>query len=129
MAQLKSLSIGGNLVEDFVVEQSSADGWVYRHWNSGIAELWTQDSIELKTPSIGSEETALGASEIYEIKIPSGLLTSVHVVNVNFSDTWCWVGDANASTSALYFKIFRTTPFTESGVYRTVYAYIEGRWK
>ena len=40
MAQLQSLSIGGNTVADFVVEQGTSDIWTYRKWNSGIAECW-----------------------------------------------------------------------------------------
>lgn len=34
MAQLKSLSIGGNTVADFVVEQGTSDIWTYRKWYS-----------------------------------------------------------------------------------------------
>lgn len=42
MAQLKSLSINGNPVKDFVVRTSFADGWQARYWNSGFVEIWTQ---------------------------------------------------------------------------------------
>lgn len=40
MAQLQSLSIGGNTVADFIVEQGTSGTWTYRKWNSGIAECW-----------------------------------------------------------------------------------------
>lgn len=43
MAQLKSLSIDGNPVADFIVEQGTSDIWTYRKWNSGVYEAWYQN--------------------------------------------------------------------------------------
>lgn len=40
MAQLQSLSIGGNTVADFIIEQGTSDIWTYRKWNSGIVEMY-----------------------------------------------------------------------------------------
>lgn len=40
------VAIQGNTINDFVVEQGTKDRWIYRKWNSGIAECWgTSDSI------------------------------------------------------------------------------------
>ena len=43
MAQLKSLSIDGNPVADFIVEQGTSSIWTYRKWNSGAYEAWYQN--------------------------------------------------------------------------------------
>lgn len=47
MAQLKDTAINGsvkinnNPVADFIVEQGTSGNWIYRKWNSGNIELWT----------------------------------------------------------------------------------------
>lgn len=40
MAELTSLQINGNTVQDFVVAQGTSGIWKYRKWNSGLAECW-----------------------------------------------------------------------------------------
>ena len=34
---------------DYVVEQGTADGWIYRKWNSGIVECWGKKSYDYTT--------------------------------------------------------------------------------
>lgn len=42
---LKSLSINGNPIVDFVTEQGEGNGWAYRVWYSGKRECWTKLSV------------------------------------------------------------------------------------
>lgn len=38
--KIQALSATINVIDDYVVEQGTKDGWTYRKWNSGIAECW-----------------------------------------------------------------------------------------
>lgn len=40
-----TLSIGGNPLADYIVEQGTSGIWTYRKWASGIAECWGQKQI------------------------------------------------------------------------------------
>lgn len=88
MAQLKSLSIGGNSVADFIVEQghgeTSATGdqyspsgnittsgsatWYWEKWNSGIAKCYGEISVE--------DTTTAGQVNSITANLPSGLFIS-----------------------------------------------------
>lgn len=38
--KVKDIAYKQNLIADYVVEQGTSGIWVYRKWNSGIAEVW-----------------------------------------------------------------------------------------
>ena len=98
---------------DYVVEESSSGIWIYRKWNSGIAECWGTDS------SHSSASTA-GQYANIQVAFPSSLFISKPVVvtsqgtngtvqsYVGYSDVTgssgnytldCWVYSANANKS------------------------------
>lgn len=37
---LKNICVKLNIISDFVIEQGKLGNWIYRKWNSGIAECW-----------------------------------------------------------------------------------------
>lgn len=39
--KVKALLYNMGLIADYVVEYGTKDGWIFRKWNSGIAECWT----------------------------------------------------------------------------------------
>lgn len=68
-----SVSVGGNLIADFVVEQGTSGMWAYRKWASGIAECWgTTDSIlvEYTHPWHGNHYATMACG------FPDGLFSS-----------------------------------------------------
>jgi hypothetical protein len=49
----KEVIVGGEQLNDFVVEQGTDGIWTYRKWNSGIAECWgatTEKTISITSP-------------------------------------------------------------------------------
>lgn len=48
------ISIKGNSITDYIVEQGTSGIWAYRKWNSGIAECWTYSQLTFDTASAGS---------------------------------------------------------------------------
>lgn len=50
-----SLSIGGTLMNDCVIEERTSGIWTYRKWKSGIAELWGQYGVTNVACNIGLE--------------------------------------------------------------------------
>ena len=77
--RVNALSIGGDLIPDYIVSQGVSDIWTYRKWASGVAECWGQPS-----KSVASSGTFLGADVFSTyFSLPAGLFTSVTEANVN----------------------------------------------
>ena len=43
----KQNASGGNKAADFVVEQGTEGIWYYRKWNSGVAECWCRNNVDV----------------------------------------------------------------------------------
>lgn len=84
MAQLQSLSIGGQPVADFVFEKGTYEGtytalnksqtirWYYKKWANGDVELWG-------TPQVNSSVTGT----ITELPLPSFCVSNTLCCNIN----------------------------------------------
>lgn len=46
MAELTSLQINGNTVQDYIIAQGTSGEWFYRKWNSGYCECWATHVYE-----------------------------------------------------------------------------------
>lgn len=83
MAQLKSLSIGGNTVADFIVEQGTSGIWTYKKYNSGIVEMYATPMAN------GAKADNLSVSNINSYKLPFTLSGNVSCnVNVFSLEGW-----------------------------------------
>lgn len=83
MAQLQSLSIGGNPVTDFIVEQGTSGIWTYRKWNSGIVEMYATPTAN------GAKADNLSVSNINSYKLPFILSGNISCnVNVFSLEGW-----------------------------------------
>ena len=46
---------------DFIIEQGTSDGWIYRKWNSGIVECWGSKSYSYTTSGEYSYQVLVNA--------------------------------------------------------------------
>lgn len=125
MAQLKSLTIGGSPVADFITSTGTTEGWFYRKWNSGKIELYKE---EQKAFVISEESSTVGYLVNNAFAIPSSLgLKSIITTNVTIDDNLCWTGGVKISTdkTALTYTIFRIAPHS-STIVAYINAYILG---
>lgn len=76
MAEVKSLSINGDDVVDYIIDQGSNGTWYYRKWSSGLAECWTIGN-KLLTGIIEPIALLGGYYTYAEINLPF-TFTSVH---------------------------------------------------
>lgn len=138
MAQLKSLSILGKPVVDFIVEQGTSGIWTYRKWNSGIAECWGRSSgtIDITTQWYHSTEytsdpigenypTAFTFTDIPKLQATLRPTTSGGASWL-FSETTS-AGVTPTTTYTGDFKIVRPTQATSVGYLIDWYAV--GNWK
>lgn len=116
MAQLNSLSIGGNAVTDFAIEQGKKGDWSYRIWNSGIAECWGNftKSIKCSSNPDGTTIGFTGDGEVPVITLPADFFTDMPQIFVKQTDPLCWIGAVTGSTADINIRVFRTTKFTSS---------------
>lgn len=129
MAQLNSLSIQGQPVVDYVVEQQTTSTYSYRKWSSGKVECWIvaslgtfsisraygslfySETLTQQTPAIFNTLFSINA----QINENSGSgLASVHIINVvNNNDKTCtvrfWVSDATSESRSGYTANFYLT--------------------
>lgn len=45
--RVNALSIGGDLISDYIVSQGTSGIWTYRKWASGVAECWLESDLTL----------------------------------------------------------------------------------
>lgn len=126
MAQLKSLSIGGNTVADFIVEQGTSGIWTYRKWNSGIAECWGTAFISVLCKN---QSGSCWFTDDLAIALPTGLFTENGVVNIICADYWSWVARTCMSQAKnVTFRLARSSDYpTEYTTSVDISA--RGRWK
>lgn len=122
-------SQGANLA-DFIVEQGTSDGWVYRKWNSGIIELWKTESKTIGTPVASNSYISI------DVPFPNNMVQSItsHTVSCYVSESsTLYALNFSATTRATTSKIYGYC-WNETGASKTVNVlecglYAIGRWK
>ena len=142
MAQLKSLSINGNDVVDYVIAQGSlktadiqgsSNGctWNYTKWASGKYELWCYENIENVSVNTGAGSLFTSAN-ILPPTLPTDMLNDSEqnifpVINKTLqAANWGNLFIMNA-TSAGAFKI--ACPTSVDSCVVVMNYYVIGRWK
>ena len=123
------LKIKGNLLADFVVEQGSSGIWIYRKWNSGIAECWGVSDVITQTTStdwniMTSNIGTPAVSYPFEFKNPPVVSPSVHIHDMNF---WLVTMSAGTTTKTPTYQIARGK--SASTVNFKMGYYVFGQWK
>lgn len=126
------VSIGGNTLQDFVIEQGTKDSWSYRKWNSGVMECWRRLQITANVNSAWGSLYTSGAISATNLSYPY-TFTELPMLTVNlmpFGAGGLIMMSGNAygsasNTGAL--EIARGTAYS-NGQYLINY-YAIGRWK
>lgn len=128
--RVNALSIGGDLIPDYIVSQGTSGIWTYRKWASGVSECWGNKNCG--NVAITSAWGALfNGSNIGSIAYPSKLFVNQPVFFASAQTTKyaiCGIetdGGNATTTPSLY--LFRATAETVQGVELSLYA--KGRWK
>lgn len=115
---------------DFVVEQGTGGDWIYRKWNSGIAECWATLTTTARTNSSDGggyvSETAVtpSAFPFTFTEIPN-VQCSINSSSVTGSPTST---AQSSTTSAGSWKLYRNTSNTSTSTKRFNF-YVIGKWK
>ena len=122
-------------IADFIIDQGTIGEWIYRKWNSGIAECWSQklfQNIPCKN-QWGNTYTS-GTLAGSNITYPFSFITiPVLSVTIRSKSVGCWVQAPGSElgigtqTSTGGFEIGRGSPY-ESCTFMLSY-YALGRWK
>lgn len=120
-------SINGTAIADFIVDQGTDGMWVYRKWNSGIAECWGRVSVASHTYNAnggyynvtGAPPTGLFVSGSNPVLSATGGITGNVQTNIGFT----FASNVNIQT----YLINRNT----SAVTNTAWVcwYLVGKWK
>lgn len=119
------VSIEGSPIADFVVEQGISGIWIYRKWNSGIAECWGKGNVPL---TCTNQQGNTYFSDNKSIALPSGLFTQAIMANAECEDPWCWTGNVSVSTSYIYFKVIKGDPYSTE-FSPDIHMFVKGKWK
>lgn len=124
-----NVSIKGSPLTDFVVEQGASGIWIYRKWNSGIAECWgVSDAITQTTSTdwniMTSNTSTPAVSYPFTFKNSPVVSPSVHIHNANF---WLVTMTAGSTTETPTYQIARGKSAT-TVTFKLGY-YVFGQWK
>ncbi|MBQ1951097.1 MAG: hypothetical protein II363_05860, partial [Clostridia bacterium] len=138
VAQAVAPKINRDELADYIVEQGAANGWVYRKWNSGLAECWGSASVEATiTTAWGGLFSADGlqSRDPFNVSFPFAFAQAPLVTaTLKSSGTTAallvvpgW-GSAATTTRTGSYDLCRGTAMVETRTY-TVSYYAMGSWK
>ena len=124
-----NISINGTTMADFIVEQGVSGIWIYRKWNSGIAECWGVSNAITQTTStdwnvMTSNTSTPAVSYPFEFKNSPVVSPSVHIHDANF---WLVTMTAGSTTATPTYQIARGKSAT-TVTFKLGY-YVFGQWK
>lgn len=130
------ISIEGNSLADFVIEDDYDGNWHYRKWNSGRVEAWNNLSQTDDAITYSAHSNSGGIYRwIGRLDLPTGLFTSVEYSVVNGTAGIGWWNGSQSST-ALTTESVEIIFFTVSSSYNDTnqpadlpLVFVVGRWK
>lgn len=123
------VSIQGQTITDFIVEQGTSGMWTYRKWNSGIAECWglSSNASVAATTTWGSLYTKDGAFPSYSYPFDFVSLPVIQVYPLSSGGNfWLFTGSGASVSQTPEVSVVRATSYT---VTARVSYYVIGRWK
>lgn len=128
----KSLKINNTEI-DYIVSQGTSGDWIYRKWNSGVAECWClhrDNNVSISSAWGNLFESARMGGLTY----PSGLFNSTPVCTVQVQNSSKGAvlsleitGNNASATATPYWAYTRATSATETNI--TVGVHAVGKWK
>lgn len=114
-----------NVASDYVVAGGEDGNWLFRKWNSGIAECWCS-SVDI-SKSVTTATGALYYAE-HSLSLPPSLFTSVKIANVTplSSAVLVFVSMKEISNTAVLLRVGSTASALISF---KLQAHVIGKWK
>ena len=127
-----NITINGEPLADFVIEQGTSDIWTWEKWASGKAVCYGtySGSITLNTAQNNMYYSTINGGN--RINYPSGLFNSIpkEYYSMHNSGVFCWIetGSRNTQTQTGIYRVLRDT---KNNTKYTIYLdfYVVGRWK
>ena len=114
-------------IADCIIEVVTDGTWIYRKWNSGLAECWSTQSWASKAITTAYGHGYYAPADT--INLPSGLFTTVSNVQATSRDTagyGTWFNVTSVSTSSIVGYMYSVSSITTSC---SVSLYVVGKWK
>lgn len=122
----KTVRIGGNQINDFVIEQGVSGIWAYRRWNSGACELQTYHSINIPI------DTAVGyvyRSEAISINLPFKVYDITTVVDCCDVSAWASTNTFRVTEGVSTVTYILWRPVSYKAIAWYTHIHVTGRWK
>ena len=126
------MTIGGNTLADYVVEQGVSGMWTYRKWNSGIAECWgTSPEVTVASSQWSSWGSVYAASNVFPSYYYPVTYTAPPMLQITYRAIVMggmhYVEDTGLASRTPAVSILRGT--TANGLKGCVHFYAIGKYK
>lgn len=126
-----SASLGGVILEDYVVAQGTSGIWEYRKWKSGVAECWGRNETTITFESGWSGlpyDFSMPFSNI-SVTLPF-TFTAAPVVSLTYGTGYLFSMIVSSSTNAVFFRPGSAyTGHAGADVAVSANLYVVGRWQ
>ena len=126
--RVNALSIGGDLISDYIVSQGTSGSWAYRKWASGVAECWAKI-----TQTVTPGDAWAGTLNLTPYVI--AVTTPIEFTGIDCVNASAYVGSGHTITSYMTVTNPNKILISALSVYLTgqqecwAYVYVMGRWK
>ena len=129
----KDVYVGGDRIDDFIVEQGQSGIWTYRKWKSGKAECWGKQTISTTIDRVTNDVLYFGRNLFEPIDYPADLFVDAPVEIVTYSAPdshagWVYTRGSNSATQTGKYNIMRWSSVTTTADLTLNY-YTVGRLK
>lgn len=120
------------VASDFIVEQGTSGDWIYRKWNSGIAECWARKAVNTAVQTAWGNLYVSGALSATNLAFPF-TFTAIPMINVNLSGSGSGafiIASGSGSSSTTNTGIYEIARGTAAAAANYGVNYdVRGRWK
>ena len=110
-------------VADYIIEQGTSNGWTYRKYASGYADLWWRGDV---TPTSYTNEGSMMYTDRFSVTMPFGVTGNVVVTgtsdNLHIVSNPGW----NFANKTVSFRLQRAKALTLAP--QTVHLRVTGKW-
>lgn len=114
------IALSGSVMNDFVIEQGTSGIWIYRKWNSGIAECW----------GMGQHTAASSDFVSFQTNYPFAF-TAIPIVTVSGGANGGWIKDRapylNTSSTTGIAITYRNA--SSNSILSDLHIHVIGKWK
>lgn len=127
-----AISVGG-VEMDYIVEQGTKNGWIYRKWNSGIGECWK--TVTLTTSITSAWGTMYTGSKMTRQTYPFVFIEKpIEIAGLTASNSSVWLypdntgAGVNGTHASAQYGVARPSSMSTSSEYYISLS-VTGRWK